>query len=384
MPYDMLIRNCRLYTAADAGDNTDIAVCDGVIADIGEGFDVGSAVVIDAGGRMVIPGLIDIHIQGAGGADVLDGSPEALKTMSAALARLGTTGFLATTVMSPKQKDAHLAVASARVGADLGGASLIGIHLEGPFINPDERRAISPDAVYAPSTPALDHIFEMTGGSLSMMTVAPELDGARDIVAALVSNGVIASFGHSHATYEQTLSGFMAGITHVTHMFNAMPSLHHHNPGPIPAILETPNVTIQLVSDGVHVHEAVVRTLHRAAGAGRIACITDGAQAMGLPDGRYVYNGREYESRDGTARYLDGTLIGSALGLKDVMLRYAAFTGCSFAEAVESVTAVPAYVLGIDNRKGSIETGKDADMVILDDDFSVFATIVEGKARYIR
>ncbi len=380
MSYDILIRDCRLY---DSGRKADLAVCDGVIADIGEGFDTGSAVVIDACGRTVIPGIIDIHIQGAGGADVLDGSPEALKTMSAALARLGTTGFLATTVMSPKRKDAHLAAAAAHVGADLGGAALLGIHLEGPFINPEERRAIAPDAVYSPSPTALDHIFEMTGGALSMMTVAPELDGAHDIVAALVSHGAIASFGHSHASYEETLCGFKAGITHVTHVCNAMPSIHHRNPGPIPAIVETPDVTIQLVSDGVHVHEAVVRMLHRAVGPRRIACITDGAQASGLPDGRYLYNGREYESRDGIARYLDGTLIGSTLGLKDVMLRYAAFTGCSFAEAVESVTAVPASILGLQDRKGSIEKGRDADIVVLDADFSVYATIVEGTLKYI-
>lgn len=380
MHYDILIRNCRLY---DSGRMADIAVRDGVIADIGDGPEGTAKIEVDAGGRTVIPGIIDIHIQGAGGADVLDGSPEALKTMAAALARMGTTGFLATTVMSPVRNDAHLANAAAHVGADLGGASLLGIHLEGPFINPDERRAISPDAVYAPSKMAIDHIFEVTGDALAMMTVAPEVDGAHEVISALVSKGAVASFGHSSASYERTLEGFRAGITHVTHVCNAMPSIHHRSPGPIPAIIETPSVTIQLVSDGVHVHEAVVRMLRLAAGPGRIACITDGAQASGLPAGRYVYNGREYESMDGIARYLDGTLIGSTLGLRDVMLRYRAFTNCSFAEAVESVTAVPAAVLGIGDRKGSLKKGMDADIVVLDEDFSVFATIVEGKVRYI-
>lgn len=382
MSFEILLRNCRLIDDSDTKSLYDIAIADGCIVDIGRDVAGGAEHELDAGGRLTIPGLIDIHIQGAGGADVLDGTPEALKTMSSTLARLGTTSFLATTVMSPSRENKHLVNAAAHTDGELPGASLLGIHLEGPFINPVKRGGIAPDAIYPPSSKAIEHIVDITGNTLAMMTIAPELDGSAGIIQSLVSRGVIASFGHSNATYEETRQGFDYGISHVTHIFNAMPPINHRNPGPIPAIIESPNVTIQLIGDGVHVHEAVVRMLFTSVDAGRIVCITDGVQAMGLPEGRYIYNGREYTSQNGSARYDDGTLIGSALSLKDVMLRYATFTGCSLKTALDSVTVLPASILGIEKRKGTLDKGKDADIVILNDDFSVAATIVEGQIKY--
>jgi N-acetylglucosamine-6-phosphate deacetylase len=215
-----------------------------------------------------------------------------------------------------------------------------------------------------------------------MMTIAPELPGNLDVVRWLVNRGVVAAFGHSNASYEEAKEGFEAGIRHVTHLFNAMPSLHHRSPGPLPAIFEEERATLQIISDGHHLHPGVVRLIYRIAGPRRCVCITDGISGMNLPEGRYIYNGKEYESRDGAARYSDGTLIGSTMSLWNIALKFREFTRCSLEEAVDAVTINPARTIGIDSRKGSLATGRDADIVLLEDDLSVAATIVRGTIRY--
>jgi N-acetylglucosamine-6-phosphate deacetylase len=330
---------------------------------------------------VLAPGFIDVHIQGAGGADVLDGTPEALATIARTLPRFGTTSFLATTAMHYHKPNHHLQVAAGLVGKDLGGAHLIGIHLEGPFINMEKRGGMSPTCIGQPSAATLQELFQLTGSALKMMTIAPELEGALSIIRQLVAAGVVASFGHSAATYEQTLQGIRAGISHVTHLFNAMSPFHHREPGPLAAIVEQEQVTAQLIADGVHVHPAALRLAWRLFGPQRLIAITDGIQAIGLPEGRYIYNGREYESHNGIARYLDGTLIGTAVGLNTLINRLRQFTGCSLREAIDTATHNPARLLGLDS-KGSLEVGKDADVVLLDMDGSVWATLVAGKVRF--
>jgi len=202
------------------------------------------------------------------------------------------------------------------------------------------------------------------------------------IIQRLVDSRVIASFGHSSATYEQTLAGFNAGISHVTHLFNAMPSVHHRSPGPLIAIFQAKHVTAQLICDGVHIHPAVLKFAFEILGPNRIIPITDGMQALGLGDGKYLYNGIEYESKNGAARYKDGTLIGASLGLNQLLKRFITFTDCPFEVAVRAVTENPARLLGLEDKKGSIAPGKDADLILLDPDCSVHTTIVAGKIAF--
>jgi len=320
-----------------------------------------------------------VHVQGAGGADVLDGTPEALATMARALARLGTTSFLATTVARPRTSHDHLHVVRECTGTDLGGAMLLGAHLEGPFITMQKKGGIAPDGIYASSRALLDELYACLGDALRIMTIAPELPGNLERIRQLVDQGTVAAFAHSSAGYEEFRKGCEAGITHVTHCFNAMNPMHHREPGPITGIFEHASLTCQIISDGCHVHPAMVRLLHRMVGTGRCVCITDGVQGMGLPPGRYVYNGRPYDSVDGVARYLDGTLIGTTMGLGEIARRFMLYTGCSLAEALETVTIVPARVLGIDAAKGSVAPGKDADLVMLNDDLTIRATVIGGK-----
>jgi N-acetylglucosamine-6-phosphate deacetylase len=372
-----------LFDQADSRQTTSVLIEDGIIGRVGQ---IDSAArcdnILDAKGRTIAPGFIDVHIQGAGGADILDATPEALKTISQTCARFGATSFLATTVFTPDQENKHLAVAADYVGRDLAGANLLGIHLEGPFISPQKKGMILPECISAPSLQLLEKIQNLANGRLKMMTIAPELPGSIPIIERLVSSGVVASFGHSNATYEQTLAGFDAGISHVTHLFNAMPPLHHRSPGPLIAIFQAESVTAQLICDGVHIHPSVLKLAFGLLGPQRVIPITDGMRAIGLPDGKYFYNGIEYEARDGTARYKDGTLIGTALGLSQLLQRLITFTGCPPDVAIKTVTENPARLLGIEKRKGFIAPGKDADLILLDRDYSVKTTIVGGKVVY--
>lgn len=379
----LLITDCRLYDAAETSSTSCVLVRDGRIARVGRPSKSAKAdTVLDAQGRILAPGLIDVHIQGAGGADVLDATPEALGTISRTCARFGVTSFLATTVYRPGLDNRHLKVAAECTGRDLGGARLLGTHLEGPFISFEKKGMIQPSCLTQPSAAALEDIYALLGGTLKMMTIAPELPGGPEAIRTLVDHGTIASFGHSNATYEQAIQGFDAGITHVTHLFNAMPSLHHRQPGPLAAIFERPDVTCQVITDGVHSHPPVLRLAYKVIGSDRFVTITDGMQAMGLPDGHYVYNGIEYEAKDGAARYKNGTLIGTALGLNQMLARLMRFTGCSLSTAIDTVTKNAAEILGLANAKGSISKDKDADLVLLDDDLSVHATLVGGRVVY--
>lgn len=337
---------------------------------------------LDAGGRLVAPGLIDVHIQGAGGADILDGSEEAFATIARTCARAGVTSFVATTVFRPGGDNSHLEAAAKACGKDLGGARMIGIHLEGPFIAPEKRGMIRPDNICSVSMSILDEIRELTGSALKIMTLAPELPGCLDMIRELRRRGVVCAFAHSAADYSQTVAGIDAGITQATHLFNAMPSIHHRAPGPVPAILESSGVTAQVIPDGVHIHPSVVRMVWRALGRDRFISITDGVRALGLPDGTYEYNGVTFESHGGAARYRDGTLIGTATGLCTLVKRLAEFTGCSIDDAIRTATETPARSLGISDRKGGTAVGKDADMVIFSDDGTVWKTIVGGRVVY--
>ena len=337
---------------------------------------------IDARDKIVAPGLIDVHVQGAGGADVQDATAEALELIALTCARFGVTGFLATTVYRPGGENGHLRVASASCLQNLKGAELLGIHLEGPFIAKGKRGMIQEDCLAPVDGAILGRIRSLCDGHLRMMTIAPELPGALELIPALRAEGVVCSFGHSRANYEQTAAGIEAGIRHVTHLYNAMMPMHHRDPGPIPALLESETVSAQIIADGVHIHPAMLRIAVQALGENRLVLITDGTQAMGLPDGRYLYNGLEYESRNGTARYLDGTLIGTSLGVSQLVARCIRHGVCSLRQAVRAASYNPARVLGLQESKGSLEQGKDADLVILNRDLTVHLTYRSGRCVY--
>jgi N-acetylglucosamine-6-phosphate deacetylase len=373
----ILIKNCRLYNKPETA--VSLLIENGKIASINKNITAEDALIIEGSENILCPGFIDVHIQGAGGADILDGSTDALQKISTTLARLGTTSFLGTTVVKPLEDNKHLRTANNYVNKELQGANLLGYHLEGPFINVKKKGGLDPNSIYESSPGALNEILDVCEGNLKMMTIAPELPGNLELIKELKKNKVVAAFAHSEADYYQTKAGFEAGIEHITHLFNAMNPINHRMPGPVTAIFENDHVTAQIISDGHHLHPAVIKMIYRNIGAERCVCITDGVQGMGLPEGRYIYNGKEYESKGGAARYLDGTLIGSTMSLGEIAVKFMQFTGCSFAEAVDSVSINPARVLGLENQKGKIEEGFDADLVLMDKNLRVITTIVNSR-----
>ena len=376
----LLIKNCRLYDAAEDAPHISVLIENGKIAHVDPSApDARADQVIQAEGRVLAPGYIDVHIQGAGGADVLDNTEQALSTLAGTCARYGVTSYLATTVYKPGQDNSHLSLSAECVGRDLGGATLLGIHLEGPFIAQPKRGMIQPDCLCMPTPEILGKINALCQGHLSMMTLAPELPGALDLIKSLEAQNCIASLGHTNATYEQTLEGFAAGIHHVTHLFNAMRSLHHRDPGPLAAIFNHDSVTVQVIPDGVHIQPPVLKLAMSHVGHDRVILITDGMQALGLPEGQYVYNDLDYVSSGGTARYHDGTLIGTAVGLSELVKRTMTLTECSLQSAIDMVTKHPARLLGLDHRKGAVQVGLDADLVLLNEDLSVHKTLVNGR-----
>ncbi|MBO3762975.1 MAG: N-acetylglucosamine-6-phosphate deacetylase [Candidatus Brockarchaeota archaeon] len=340
--------------------------------------------VIDASGKLVFPGFIDVHIQGANGYDILDEDKNAVKEISKKIVEFGVTGFLATTVYKPKQENKHIELSLKGVSEGLEGARFLGFHLEGPFISREKKGMIQESSICEPSEEVLLEVLKKCNGNLRMMTIAPELKGAHKLIEILNKNNVIPSFGHSAANYEETQEAIRLGLKHVTHLFNAMNPIHHRSPGPVIAILESKEVTAQLIVDGMHIHPSVVKFVSKILGEDRILLITDGVRSLGLPDGKYFYDGLTYISKDGTARYTDGTLVGTSVGISELARRFIIFSDFPLRTVAKVASYNAAKLLTLEKRKGSVEEGKDADIAILDNSFKVYATLVEGKIVFLK
>jgi len=342
---------------------------------------------IDGSGKFLLPGFVDLHLQGAGKADVLDATPEALAAIARTLPRYGTTGWLATTVYEKGADNRHLALAAQMMGHDFGGgAKLLGLYLEGPFINLAKKGMIHPDWITPPDETVLDHILDLCGPALKIMTVAPELPGAVRIIEKLRQRGVTPSFGHSDADYHQTQTGIAAGIAHTTHLFNAMRPIRHRDPGPIPALIQNPNVSIELISDGAHIEPPVVDLVGKLIPPDRLCLITDGLSPLGGPDTDFVYKGRPVRSRDGVIKSHDGTLVGTAVGQSELATRFARFTNWSWPDTVRAAAGTPRAVLNlIPAGAPLIQIGQPADLVLAKIDgqaLTVCATFVNGQVAF--
>jgi N-acetylglucosamine-6-phosphate deacetylase len=290
--------------------------------------------------------MIDLQVNGAGGHDLTD-EPARLWDVGIVLRRFGANAFLPTLV-SPSWATVDRAreVLLAGVPAGYDGATPLGWHVEGPFLNPERAGAHSPEMLQAPDSGAVRDWSPATG--VRMVTLAPELPGALDVVEALVANGVVVSAGHSAATFDQAAAGFDAGIRGVTHLFNAMSPLDHRDPGLPGAALADERVTVWLIPDGLHVHPALIAIVRRAVGAERLAIVTDAIAALGVAPGRHRLAGRLIDCDETSARLPNGVLAGSVIGLEQGVGNLARYTGTSIEQARLAVTAVPARLLGID------------------------------------
>ena len=359
-----------------------LEIADGVISHTGErGSSVPGAGyrVYNFGDSYVCPGFIDMHVHGAGGADVMDSTPESLSLMARVLAEGGTTAFLGTTMSAPRQELVQaVANAAAVMLKETGGARLIGIHLEGPFLNPEKKGAHIGANLRPPGIAELNEYIEAGGGMVRMMTIAPELPGAIEVIRYAVSLGMVVSLGHSAATITQVHEAYAAGLSHVTHAFNAMGAFHHRDPGTIGAILSMRELTVDIIPDGFHVHPAVIKALVLAKGTDRVAAISDCSRAGQMTDGIYELGGQKVTMKDGVVRLADGTLSGSTISMAGGVKVLVEEVGLSIGEAIQMASANPAVFLGL-RSKGTLAPGKDADITVLDRNYRVLMTMVGGK-----
>ena len=275
--------------------------------------------VIDAQGGLIAPGLIDVHMHGADGAELMDGTREAVETMARFVAKNGTVAFLPSTVTALEEKTRLVSQVVADYQDLEDGAEVLGIHLEGPYINEKYKGAQYGPAIRPASTSELEELHAVLGEKLRLVTLAPEVPGSLEAAQWLKDRGVTVSIGHTDATYDQAVQGFKSGITHVTHTFNGMRGLHHREPGVVGAVLATPGLYAELIADLIHVHPGAIQVLLRTVGVEHLVLVTDSVQATGLPDGEYVLGDNEIFVQDGAARLADGTLAGSTLTLKQAV-----------------------------------------------------------------
>lgn len=357
----------------------DLLVQDGRIAAVGEGVARRAPRALDVSPLYVAPGFLDLQANGALGQTFLTAPAEGIRAILDFFARHGTTGLLATLTPAPW---AELRAALARLRG-IAHPLLLGVHLEGPFLAEGQRGAHPQAHLRPPCEAAARDLLGEFGSLIRLWTLAPELPGALEVLRALREKGVVGAAGHSEASYVEACRAFAAGVALVTHLFNGMRPFHHREPGLVGAALER-EVFVSLICDGIHVHPAVLRLVAKWKGFDCLILVTDAVAPTGLPDGDYELFGRRVRVEGGAPRLPDGTLAGSTLTLDRAVRNFWEFTGCSLPEAVRCATLNPARLLGIDDRKGSLAPGKDADLVIFDEDLTVHYTIVGGRIVYQR
>ena len=339
---------------------------------------------IDASGLIVVPGFIDAHIHGAGGVDVMTGTPGALNSVGRTIARHGTTSFLPTTVSSPKDA---LTQAASSIGSAIhqtrDAARPLGIHLEGPFISETRRGTHRSSNLLPPDGDLFQKWIDASGSTIRLITVAPELDGVDDLIKVAHANRIRVAMGHSNATLEQSTHAADRGVCYAVHTFNAMRDFSHRDPGIIGAVLSDDRVFAEIIADGVHVHPSVVRFFARAKQANRVLLSTDAISAAGMPDGRYKLGGDEVTVTQGVCRDHEGRLAGSTLTQDTALKNFVAWTGFPLEAALLALTRNPADALGL-TGKGVLEPGADADFVVMDSTFRVMKTFVAGKLVFER
>ncbi|MBA2947220.1 N-acetylglucosamine-6-phosphate deacetylase [Streptomyces himalayensis] len=334
------------------------------------------AQVLDLTGHWLVPGFVDIHNHGGGGASFTNGTVEEILQGVRTHRQHGTTTLVASTVTG----ESDFLTQRAGLLSELAEqGDIAGIHFEGPFISPCRKGAHSEELLRHPEPAEVRKLIDAARGQARMVTLAPELPGGIDSVRLLAEHGVIAAVGHTDATYEQTVEAIDAGATVATHLFNAMPALGHRAPGPVAALLEDERITVELINDGTHLHPAALELAFHRAGASRVAFITDAMDAAGFGDGTYLLGPLEVEVQGGVARLVEGgSIAGSTLTLDRAFKRAVTVDRLPVEDIVHAISANPAKLIGTYDRVGSLEPGKDADLVVLDADFELKGVMRKG------
>ena len=340
--------------------------------------------IINAEGKVVMPGFIDTHFHGSSGDDVMANGAEGIRRISRALLKFGTTGFLATTIAA-RHSELMRAVEDtiAAEEKDALAAEILGLHIEGPYINVKFKGAQPEWGIRDPNFDECHQLLDAAAGRIKIMTIAPELPGGLEMIRLLSQAGVAASVGHSEADYDTALAAIEAGATRATHLFNAMSGVHHRKPGLAAAVLNEPGICAEMICDGVHVNPRMVALAWKAKGRDGMALVTDATAAQGVGDGVFTLGDFQIQVRGPLCMLMDGvTIAGSVLTMNCAVGNAIGFTGMSLIDAAHTASMLPAQACGVADRKGSIGAGKDADIAILNPDFSVSHTIRAGAVAY--
>jgi N-acetylglucosamine-6-phosphate deacetylase len=382
----MLIHNARLFTPHHPGQTGWLLTKNGQIRSIGFGQRPvlparGDVQEVDAQGNMLLPGFIDLHVHGAMGHELMDASASGLEEMARFYASHGVTSFLATTWTASRDSIAKaLELVEEMQGPIPGGATLLGVHLEGPYLNP--ARCGAQDVRLIRRAEREEALQFLESGVIRLLALAPEYEENLWLIDECVKRGITVSAAHTTADYEQMQSAAAHGLTQVTHTFNAMQGLGHREPGTVGAALTLPQIACELIADNIHVHPAVQKILVDVKSPSGVILITDAIRAAGLPEGEYTLDERPVRIQGGAVRLADGTLAGSILTMERALQNLCAATGRPLTELWVTSSLNAARAIGISSHKGSLEVGKDADLVLLDELFQVNLTIAHGEVVY--
>ncbi|WP_057915035.1 N-acetylglucosamine-6-phosphate deacetylase [Peribacillus muralis] len=383
-----IINNLVVHSEKETYKNGYIKIEGGQIAEVGPAsqckHDEDAEVINLSSEYQVIPGAIDVHIHGAAKADAMDATSEALTTMAKTLPKEGTTSFLATTMT---QSEDAIETALLNAGTYIKDqnddhAEIVGIHLEGPFISPARKGAQPVDFIIDPNVSLFKRWQLLAQNHIKLVTLAPEQPNGLELARHLKETGVVASIGHSDATYDQISEAIEAGTTHVTHLYNGMRGLHHREPGVLGAAYLRDELFVELIADGIHCRPEMVKLAFDQITSDRMILITDSLRAKWLEKGTYDLGGQDVYVDETKATLPDGTLAGSILKMNDAIKNTMQYTGCSMTDIIKMTAENPAKQLRIFDKKGSIRVGKDADLVILNEDLDVEMTFCRGKLAY--
>ena len=376
----MLLKNCNIVFLNKI-EKSSLLIENDIIKEINPS-ETNDTTVIDCKGLFVSPGFIDIHIHGAGGHDTMDGTFEAINEISKTICKYGTTSFTPTTMTTSADDilKSMISIKKAKLeGTD--GAIVLGAHLEGPFISPSAIGAQNPNYLIPPS---YENFKSMTGDAIDAVvsiTMAPEVNGAKELASILSSKGIRCSMGHTKATYEEAIDGIKCGFCHSTHLFNAMTGFTHREPGVVGATFDS-DITTETISDGIHISYPSLRVAYKQKGTDKTLLVTDAMCACGMPDGTYALGGQPVIAKNGVARLENGALAGSILTLNKAIKNIYDNTDYPLYEIVKMASYNGAKYCRVNDRKGQIKENFDADLTIFDENIDVKMTIIGGKIVY--
>ncbi|PLS18743.1 N-acetylglucosamine-6-phosphate deacetylase [Bacillus sp. M6-12] len=383
---NLLLKNANIHTGEEELLHASIYISEGKIVEVGD-YDhligkIEDCQIIDCKDKgWLLPGMIDVHIHGAGGHDVMDATAKALSGLCTLLPKEGTTSFLATTMT---QSETNIEKALVNISSFLSednknGAEIIGVHLEGPFINPEKRGAQLAEHIQTPDVEKFKRWHSLSGESIKLITIAPEKDKEFQLIKYLKELGVTVSMGHTNGTYKEMSEAIAHGVTHATHLYNGMSGLHHREPGVAGAALLSDDVSVELILDGFHVRPEMAELTYRIKTADKIILITDAMRAKCLADGTYDLGGQVATLKDGKVENQEGSLAGSVLKMKDARNNFAQWIDNDLSVLTKITSVNPAKQIGVYDRKGSIHPGKDADIIMVNDSGEIILTICRGE-----